>query len=830
MPTSAHPRRALWVIWISTALFLVAMVAATVSLLAYERAEALRVGGDRAARVASNGEAALNRLLLGVDVLLAAMDESVLRSSSGARDIDPEAIEQRLARIARQHLTVRDLVIFDARGQVLAAAQPGTARLPPNLPSGFLEAVLAQRAPQLAISAPVTSFATAERTLYLARPLAQAGQLRGAAVAEVPMSQIAALFEQASDIRGLVVTLERDDGSLLASVPANVQATGSRQEPLAASALSGEAFEARGRLDGAPALLAARPLLYPGMRVAASLALSAVLADWTASSRVIGACAAAFAVVILGAAFFVQWHVLRIGTARAALARSKATLDQALASMSDGFLLCDADDRVVAWNQRYLELFPWQVGHVASGVPMRSLAEAAAAHLLPGGTAAARADWVERRLTRRRGGESHVQQVADGLFVQSSEHATPDGGVVSVHRDITAREQEMRRAKEDAEAASLAKSRFLATMSHEIRTPLNAVLGMNSLLLASSLNAEQRQYAELIRSSGQSLLAVINDVLDLSKIEAGRMELEIVEFPLVETISDVVSLLAVRAEAKGLTLTLALPPDLPAMVRGDPTRLRQLLFNLIGNGLKFTEQGNVAVSAAHRAAAQGGIELELSVRDTGIGIAPESLPYLFDRFSQVDASIARRYGGSGLGLAISREIVALMGGRIDVTSTLGRGSHFVATLHLAPCSAAAPATLPSSGAIPLASRPLRILVAEDNAVNQILVRSMLGHMGHVSDVVDDGAQALRQLQAAPYDLVLMDIQMPEMDGSTAARRIRALPGPQSQVPIIALTANAMVEERAAYLRAGMNDHVAKPINAQVLAATIERVMAVSTPG
>jgi CheY-like chemotaxis protein len=332
----------------------------------------------------------------------------------------------------------------------------------------------------------------------------------------------------------------------------------------------------------------------------------------------------------------------------------------------------------------------------------------------------------------------------------------------------------------------------------------------------------------MIRSSGQALLELINDILDLSKIEAGRMELEIVDFSPAATVDNVVSLLSARAQTKGLTLDLHIEPGVPLALRGDPTRLRQVLINLVGNAVKFTERGGVEVTLRHRKLPDDKAELTIGVRDTGIGIAPDTLPRLFERFVQADNTTARRYGGTGLGLAISAEIVGLMGGRIHVQSEPGVGSSFevVLPLPLGDPDKLAPQfenTSVESGPDKLLTG-LRVLVAEDNEVNQLLIQALLQDMGHHCDIVGNGREAVQQVQAMPYDLVLMDIQMPEMDGEAATRAIRNLPGPAAHVPVIALTANAMLEDREAYLRSGMDDYVLKPVNPKQLAAAIGRVM------
>ncbi len=767
----------------------------------------------------------MNRSFLAVDVLLAGLAEPLTEAGASP---DPGRADRILAQVVRQNLQLRDLALLDDAGQVLTSAQPSSQRLGLPVPPTFLRELLSQSAPALAISPPVLQFASAERVLFLARPV-QVGAQRRVLVAEMPVSLVDSIIGQGSDTVGLAVTLERDDGLLLASMPSRPQ----RAEglaPLQAASATGIAMTAAGRLDNAASLLASRPTLYRNLLISAGTPLDFALADWYRALWLASGLAALLAALILAGTAVVHWHLQRLAGTRIELARSKTTLDQALDAMHDGFLLCDPDDKVLAWNRRYLELFPWLAAVMRVGVPFRDLASTAALAMPQAGADdAARAAWVEHRLAARHQCDgAHAQEVSGGVVVHSIERRTADRSMVSVHRDITAAERELATAKSAAEAASQAKSRFLASMSHEIRTPLNAVLGMNGLILASPLNPQQRQHAELIRSSGQSLLALINDILDLSKIEAGKMELELADFDLADTVRDVVSLLTVRAQAKGLVLSLTCPDDLIRAVRGDASRLRQVLFNLVGNALKFTHQGSVSVSLSQRKLGQTRIELAVAVRDTGIGISAEAMTRLFDRFSQADSTTARRYGGSGLGLAISQEIAHLMGGQVVASSVPGQGSEFCATLMLARGTPNKP-RLDQDGLPPPSARPLRILVAEDNPVNQILIKALLDRLGHFCDIVANGIEVLRQVQADQYDLVLMDIQMPEMDGEAATRRIRELPAPLGRIPIIAMTANAMAEDRANCLAAGMNDYVAKPIDAHALAAAIDGAALTDAP-
>ena len=522
--------------------------------------------------------------------------------------------------------------------------------------------------------------------------------------------------------------------------------------------------------------------------------------------------------------------VLRNITQRKLAEVEHARLIRAIEQVGESIVITDLDASIVYVNPAFEKLTGYTraeaIGNnphvLKSGCHPPSFYQEMWATLLRGET------WSGALINKRK----------DGTLCQEEATISPiknqDGKIinyVAVKRDITLRKQteaDLEQAKENAEAANRAKSEFLANMSHEIRTPMNGIVGMTDLLLDTELNDQQRRYAEIVRDSGQSLLRLMNDILDFSKIEARRLELETLDFDLQSLLNDFADTVDLRALEKGLDLFCCADPAVPTQLQGDPGRLRQILLNLVSNAIKFTSAGEVAIHVSVLQETENEVLLRFSVRDTGIGVPEDKLCILFDKFTQVDASTTRKYGGTGLGLAISRQLAEMMGGEIGVVSQAGKGSEFWFTVRMGkqPQEAEAESLFGPElrdREVQDLSRPFdgvsaRILVAEDNITNQLVAQGILKKLGLAADVVANGAEAIKALESIPYDLVLMDVQMPVMDGFEATRQVRSPNAtvPNHQIPIIAMTAHALQGDRQRCLEVGMNDYVSKPVSSQAL--------------
>jgi len=409
----------------------------------------------------------------------------------------------------------------------------------------------------------------------------------------------------------------------------------------------------------------------------------------------------------------------------------------------------------------------------------------------------------------------------EGMLLVSFERIPHSGQTGPLDQRIWLLEQELRAARQAAEVANLTKKEFLANMSHEIRTPLTGILGLAEVLLMKGCDPKVMESLALIRRSGLSLMFIVNNILDLSRLEAGNLKLTMADFELQSTLSAVALPYEHQAATKGLTMALRLDPTLPKVVRGDEYRLAQVLSNLLSNAVKFADQGQVTLSVTLEGWRDGQALAKFCIEDTGVGIPEDRLGDLFQSFVQLDSSYAKRHGGTGLGLAISKQLVTLMGGEMHVESSVGAGSKFSFSIALGPVE-----TRPMDNPTEDREQPetgLRILVAEDNQINQVVLESELSGQGHTPRMVKDGLEALQTLEREPFDLVLMDVQMPSMDGLEATRRIRDSGKAWASIPIVALTAYTMEGDREHILAAGMDDYLAKPIDFDALYAVLRRL-------
>ncbi|WP_415237060.1 ATP-binding protein [Sneathiella sp.] len=496
--------------------------------------------------------------------------------------------------------------------------------------------------------------------------------------------------------------------------------------------------------------------------------------------------------------------------------REKAKIAQnrlisAIDILEDAFVLFDSNDRLVMCNEKYKQFYEKSADLFVPGNSFEEIIRGGAVrgqYAIPEGYDVE--DWVQERMTAHRNSNSVLeQQLENGRWLKIAERKTPEGGYVGFRVDIT----DLKNAQQQAELANIAKSEFLTAMSHEIRTPMAGIIGLTDLLLEDELSDQQLDLAQGIRVSGQNLMAILNDILDQSKLEAGKIEIENTDFNFRHLIDETVQLFSAKYREKGLNLDVKIDADLPQSICADRLRIGQILSNLIGNALKFTENGGTTVSVRQLSQEDDNICLKFEVTDTGIGLTKNVQDKLFKPFAQADNSTSRIYGGTGLGLSISRKLVDLMHGQIDVSSQPGEGSTFWFTILCKKSELQVPDEPVTSRKKKWQStKRLNILVAEDNDINQQIIRTILTQLGHDVTVRENGADTVQSVETDVFDLILMDARMPVMDGLEATRLIRAGTTPNKNIPIIALTADVVAKNMQDYLEAGMDEVCSKPLD------------------
>ncbi|HEY0833218.1 MAG TPA: ATP-binding protein [Azospirillum sp.] len=705
------PHRATTAVLLAIAGLLAAQAYGTWLLIERERAHALDDAGRMVMRSLAGATANLNRGLLQTDALLSGLETLVAlpREGTDAGAGERTAAGRSLRALADQSFLVRDLMVMAPDGRVLAAGLEATHRRPPPLRDSLVPAHGKGQPGVLVAGAPLRNPLTGEWSLYLGRSVRPIGGGPVLAVAELPLPNLAALVLPEEGIPGLRVTLERTDGRLLMSSPHDPVRIGRHLPPavgrLAADGAWALIADRSGAEDGGAVVAAMAQTFYDGLLMVAQMPEGDALAGWRERRRTIlaasGGLALAFLLACAGGALYLRARE----RGAAALSQSKRLLDQALESMSEGFVVYGADRRLVVANRRYTELFPHLADLLTPGTPFDRIAERAATVMLPNGTAEERGAWVTWRLGAHRDQNTFEQALPSGRVVQSTQADLPDGGLVSVHRDVTATKQAEERlaeAKEAAERANRMKSEFLSNISHELRTPLNAIIGFAQVLEqgdSGGTDALRAEYARDIRVSGEHLLTIINDVLDMSKLEAGAMLLHESECDLGRLVIGASGILREQARSAGVTLRID-PPDGPLPVRADERLMRQVVLNLVSNAIKFTDAGGTVRVGAARG---GAGDVRVTVADTGVGVEPDHLPKIFQPFYQADSTVSRRRGGTGLGLPISLAIMRMHQGWLDVASAPGQGTTAVATLPAQRCLPGARSAAPPTPLSPLTS-------------------------------------------------------------------------------------------------------------------------------
>lgn len=811
---------------------LIAQIVATMLLVDRAKEAQIAAAVDSLNKIGRSTEAAINRSFVQVDAMLAGLP-AVLAPFQHEGRLEVSQVNRVLRELNNQNFTYRDILLIGPDGLPVATALPVSRRRRLSLPSASSFAEVAARGGSVLIGGPVLNANTGEWTLFFARNIVLPSLGPVLAVAEVPVPVVQSILSGAGESLGLRVTLERDDGTLLASVPHDETRIGQKLVPTAAS-LRGmaPADQIRSRFSPDTVFLAVRPTLYPALTVAVTLEVDTALRGWYADrSRafLVSGTLGLMILLVTGALMVGLRQRERVEDERATARR---TLENALESMSDGFVMFDPDDRLIACNSRYKDFYKISAPFIVPGALFDDIMREGA---LRGQYPQAQGD-VETFVTEskafHRGNHPPMERLLpDGRWVLITERRTPDGGVVGIRTDITPLKramQDLATARDTARAVGEAKSQFLARMSHELRTPLNGILGFSELLLDDPrLADDQRDKIRTLYNAGRHLLELVNGLLDLSKIESGRMELARRAFPLQEVIQSSAALVAPDVMRKKLEFTLNLDPRLPKSVLGDPTRLRQVILNLLSNAVKFTPSGGSIYFIARQKEAE---RLRIEVRDTGPGISSENQRLIFEDFVQIASMTQSEALGTGLGLAITSRLVKQMGGEIGCQSNSGAGSTFWIEIPLvmAEISGAGPETPSLDPAALRGGRKLRILVVDDVKANRDVAGALLVSLGHEVAFAGSGVEALEKLPTEQFDLVLMDLQMPQMDGFETARAIRSMPAPLAQMPIFALTASVMPDQITAAREAGMDGHIGKPLSRDALATSLAGLRSLAT--
>jgi signal transduction histidine kinase/CheY-like chemotaxis protein/HPt (histidine-containing phosphotransfer) domain-containing protein len=796
------------------------------------RDAALASSSDTVQRIARAVEASVNRNFVSVDAMLAGLP-AILAPLSMNGPPDHMLVNRVLREMNNQNFTFRDVLLVLPDGTPLATGLAVSRRrpLPASLVSTFFES--GPRAGTVLIGGPFRNPATGEWALFLARRVSLPGIGPLMAVAEVPVPVISTLLAVSGEGAGLRIRLEREDGTLMASLPHDETLIGHKLVPPAAERLrrpdSSDVVQSISRFDQSAVLSAVRPTLYPALSIAVSLQLDSALAAWERERTRAYLISGGFAVLVLAIAATLMVALRQRERVEAERSRWRATLENAIDSMTDGFVMWDANDRLVACNSRYKDFYRVSAPFITPGAHFDDIMrEGFKLGQYPQADADVDAFLEEMRLWHRGENRPMERLLPDGRWMLVTERATPDGGTVGIRTDITEIKRtinDLAAARDAAAAAGEAKSQFLARMSHELRTPLNSILGFAQVLLNDPrIIPDQREQLQTLHDAARHLLDLVNGLLDLSKIAAGRLEMRPAPAALRPLLERCATLMGPEVMRKGQHFDMDISQDLPAALMVDAMRLRQLLLNLLSNAVKFTPAGGkISLRAIPSLEGRG---LRLEVRDSGPGVPPEQQHLLFQDFVQLAAPTASTNepgAGTGLGLAIASQLASLMEGRIGCESPPGGGALFWVYLPLPAADLPWPATQPpaaetgaSGPAYAMREASLRVLVADDVAANRLVARAMLTSASHHVTLVEDGAAALAAVQAETFDLVLMDLQMPVMDGLEATRRIRALPPPQNQLPVIAVTASVLPEQIEACRLAGMDAHLSKPIDRESL--------------